>query len=42
MRRSNLCGSMAVALLLLAGCASRPSNPPLVQQDHDYGYRLSS
>jgi NTE family protein len=33
---------MAVALLLLAGCASRPSNPPLVQQDHDYGYRLSS
>jgi len=41
MRRSTLCGIMAVALLL-AGCASRPSNPPLVQQDHDYGYRLSS
>ena len=42
MRRSRLCGGMAVALLLLAGCASRPSNPPLAQQDHDYGYRLSS
>ena len=33
---------MAVALLALAGCASRPSNPPLGQQDHDHGYRLSS
>ena len=42
MRRSSVCGGMAVALLVLAGCASRPSNPPLGQQDHDHGYRLSS
>jgi NTE family protein len=42
MRRCSLCGGMAMALLLLAGCASRPSNPPLLQQDHGYGYRLSS
>ncbi len=36
----------AVALpllaLLLAGCASRPANPPLAQYDHEYGYRMKN
>ena len=30
------------ALLLLAGCASRPTNPPLAQHDPDHGYRVKS
>jgi NTE family protein len=37
---------VAIALpmlaLLLAGCASRPANPPLAQYDHDYGYRMKN
>ncbi len=33
---------MALAALVLAGCASRPSNPPLAQYDHGYGYRVSN
>jgi NTE family protein len=33
---------VAVAALLLAGCATRPSNAPLVQYDHGYGYRVSN
>lgn len=32
----------AVAALLLAACATRPSNPPLAQYDHAYGYRMSN
>ena len=33
--------SPALALLLV-GCATRPSNPPLARYDHSYGYRVSN
>jgi NTE family protein len=33
---------IVVAALALAGCASRPANPPLAQYDHEYGYRLKN
>jgi len=29
-------------LAVLAGCASRPINPPLAKYEHDYGYRISN
>ena len=32
----------AVAALILAGCATRPSNPPISRYDHGHGYRLSN
>ena len=35
-------GLVLALVLLLAGCASRPANPPLAQYDHDYGYRVSN
>ena len=31
-----------MAALLLVGCATRPSNPPLARYDHSYGYRVSN
>ena len=31
-----------VALLALAGCATRPTNPPITQADPDRGYRLAT
>ncbi|MBT9490880.1 MAG: patatin-like phospholipase family protein [Paucibacter sp.] len=34
--------ALCAALFLLGGCASRPSNSPLLKQAHDHGYRLSS
>ena len=33
---------IAIAALLLVGCATRPSNPPLARYDHSYGYRVSN
>ena len=33
---------IVVALLLLAGCATRPVNPPIAKVDHTSGYRLES
>jgi len=33
---------VAAVVLLLVGCATRPSNAPLAQYDHSYGYRLSN
>jgi NTE family protein len=35
-------GLVAALALLLAGCATRPSNAPLAQYDHGYGYRVSN
>ena len=35
-------GLAAAAALLLVGCATRPSNAPLAQYDHGYGYRVSN
>ncbi|MCV2356060.1 patatin-like phospholipase family protein [Paucibacter sp. B2R-40] len=35
-------GVCCLTIALLAGCASRPTNPPLLKQDHEHGYRLSS
>jgi NTE family protein len=35
-------GLVAALALLLVGCATRPSNAPLAQYDHGYGYRVSS
>ena len=34
--------ALPITALLLAGCASRPANPPLAQYDHEYGYRLKN
>jgi NTE family protein len=42
MRRRAVFGCIAVTALLLAGCATRPSNAPLAQYDHGYGYRISN
>ena len=33
---------VAAVVLLLVGCATRPSNVPLAQYDHSYGYRVSN
>jgi NTE family protein len=33
---------LALAAALLAGCASRPNNPPFTRYDLGYGYRMSS
>jgi NTE family protein len=41
-RRPRALASLAVAALLLAGCASRPANPPLAAYDRAYGYRMSN
>ena len=35
-------GIIAMVALLLVGCATRPSNPPLARYDHSYGYRVSN
>ena len=35
-------GLVAALALLLVGCATRPSNAPLAQYDHGYGYRVSN
>ena len=35
-------GLVAALALLLVGCATRPSNPPLARYDHSYGYRVSN
>ena len=35
-------GLVAALALLLARCATRPSNAPLARYDHGYGYRVSS
>ena len=32
----------SAALLVLAGCATRPANPPIVQADPNAGYRLET
>jgi NTE family protein len=42
MRGRAVRGCVAIAALLLAGCATRPSNAPLAQYDHSYGYRVSN
>ncbi|MBK8324674.1 MAG: patatin-like phospholipase family protein [Betaproteobacteria bacterium] len=34
--------AFVLAALLLAGCATRPVNPPLAQFDRHYGYRVSN
>ena len=34
--------ALACVLALLAGCASRPVNPPLAKYDHAYGYRIAN
>ena len=42
--RGGICIAVALPMLalLLAGCASRPANPPLAQYDHEYGYRMKN
>ena len=42
MRAGAVRGCIAIAALLLAGCASRPASPPLAQYDHEYGYRMKN
>jgi NTE family protein len=41
MTRAAAC-ALAAAALLVAGCATRPSNAPLARYDHEYGYRVSN
>jgi NTE family protein len=36
------CVAAVAALLVLAGCATRPVNPPLAQADHAKGYRFET
>lgn len=40
--RLALSACAALGVICLAGCASRPVNPPLPQYDRSYGYRMSN
>lgn len=41
-RRIGLLSAALAALLVLAGCATRPVNPPLAHADHAKGYRFET
>ena len=42
MTNAGLRGLVVALALLMAGCATRPSNAPLARYDHEYGYRVSN
>jgi NTE family protein len=42
MNRLTILIPVALVLLLLGGCATRPVNPPITQADPDTGYRLAT